>query len=72
MAGGEAQIDTDKKIRARARRVFEMVDKNHDGYVTVDELVNVCMRNPDVYNMVISTSKISSKKWVPVRDKSIT
>lgn len=45
------------KIKARAKRVFELVDKNHDGQVTVDELVNVCMRNPDVYNMVVSTAK---------------
>lgn len=62
MTDGEAHADTEKRIQARARRVFELVDKNHDGYVTVDELVNVCMRNPDIYNMVISTSKASRKK----------
>lgn len=54
--------DVDGRIKARAKRVFQLVDNNHDGYVTVDELVNVCMRNPDVYNMVISTSKVNPKK----------
>lgn len=58
MAGRDsANPKMDEKIRARARHVFDLVDKNHDGQVTVDELVNVCMRNPDVYNMVISSTK---------------
>ena len=52
----------DEKIRSRARRVFDLVDKNHDGQVTVDELVTVCMRNPDIYNMVVSSTKSAPKK----------
>lgn len=63
MAGKDCEsMAVDEKIRARARRVFDLVDKNHDGQVTVDELVNVCMRNPDVYNMVISSTKAVPKK----------
>ncbi|XP_067938068.1 neuronal calcium sensor 2-like [Watersipora subatra] len=52
----------EEKIKARAKRVFDRVDKNHDGQVTVDELVNVCMRDPEIYNMVISSTKTSGKK----------
>jgi len=58
MAGEDSkQVTVDEKIRSRARHVFDQVDKNHDGQVTVDELVNVCMRNPDIYNMIISSTK---------------
>ena len=57
LQGDEQNKVLEDKIKARAKRVFELVDKNHDGQVTVDELVNVCMRNPDVYNMVVSTAK---------------
>lgn len=63
MSGRESDtLSVDEKIKARARRVFDLVDKNHDGQVTVDELVNVCMRNPDIYNMVISSTKPVPKR----------
>lgn len=60
MSGDEHNSVLEEKIKARAKRVFDLVDKNHDGQVTVDELVNVCMRNPDVYNMVVSTTKATA------------
>lgn len=46
--------DVEEKIRKRARKIFDIVDKNKQGYVTVDELVHVCLRQPDVYNLVVS------------------
>lgn len=63
MAGREVDsVSIEEKIKERAKKVFDLVDRNHDGQVTVDELVNVCMRNPDIYNMVISSTKTGPKK----------
>lgn len=60
--GGDAHDDFEQRIRKRTRRIFDEADKNHDGCVTFDELVNVCLRNPDVYNMIVCTSKPAHKR----------
>ena len=41
LQGDEQNKVLEDKIKARAKRVFELVDKNHDGQVTVDEFKTV-------------------------------
>lgn len=46
--------ESEERIRKRAKTIFDIIDQKKQGYITVDELVYICLRHPDVYNMVIS------------------